>query len=163
MEQVIRTYGKFVLEAVVFALLLWLLLAGMVDEQGNQGIFHMLGAHVGEEIMIFREDVERYQQEGEQSAPIIARAHSQILQPGIYDVDAIVYATNSQGERISVTLESIRDPYGTVQMGGNLSEVTQISFIEPGIYVLRVSAKDKGNRVSTCEFRVPVNYQEVTN
>lgn len=163
MEQVIRTYGKFVLEAIVFALLIWLLVAGLVDEEGNQGVFRMLGAHIEEEAVFARGDVERYQWEGEQSAPAITYVNVQILQPGIYDVDAIINATNSQGERIPVTVESVRDPYGMVQMGGNLSEVSQLPLMVPGIYTLRVSAKDAGNRMSTCEFRVPVNYREVTN
>lgn len=157
MEQVIRIYGRFVLEAVVFALLIGLLMIGMVDGQGNQGIFRMLGAHIEEETVVPRVDIEQYQREGDVPAPTIFCANPQALQLGTYEVEAIVNATNSQGEQIPVTVESLRDPYGMVQIDGNMPEVSQVSFMMPGIYTLRVSARDERNRVSICEFRVPIN------
>ena len=157
MEQVIRTYGRFVLEAVVFGLLLWLLMAGMVDEQGHQGIFSMMGAQIQEETAFYRGDIECYRQEGEKTAPSISYVYSQVLGTGSYGLDEIVIASDSGGERIPVIVESICDPYGVVQIGGDLSEASQLSFMVPGIYTLRVSAKDAENRVTICEFRVPVN------
>lgn len=158
MEQVIRAYGKFILEAAVAAILMGILFFGMTDENGNHGMFHMMGAYIKEEQTAFaREDFDTYQKESTKSAPEITYVGMGMHYRGSCRIDSILNATDYRGQVLPIYMKSILDPNGTEQIGAYLPDVMEVQFAERGIYSLKVSAKDAWNRTSTCEIHIPVN------
>ena len=167
MEQVIRVYGRFLLEAVVFVMLLVLLSARMTDGQGNYGVFHLIGTHfdVSRE-ETGRADFDSFAAESRVSSPVITYRYPGTLFTGTYETDILVGATDAAGESIDVRIRSVTNPYGETDLCGNESggveAVRQITFPQSGIYTLRVTATDAHNRRSVCEIRIPVNRREGT-
>lgn len=162
MEQIIRQYGRFLLEAAVLAVLMWLLFAGIVDAKGNRGVLAIAGAGVEtEEEILERADVACYGRESEESAPVISYAVDGILYTGEYPVEEILSAVDGDGNPLPVRIESVSHPCGSVQI--YQVDVGSIVFDESGVYKLRAMAVDASNRRAICEFAIPVNGQEVTN
>lgn len=158
MEQVIRAYGKFLLEAAVAALLLGILFSGLTDENGNQGIFHMMGAYIREEeTATARSDFECCQNESTKSAPAITYVATGMLHRGSCRVDSILKAIDYSGQALPICIKSISNPNGIERIGEYLPAVMEVQFVERGIYSLKVSAKDAWNRTSICEIHIPVN------
>lgn len=160
MEQVIRAYGRFLLEAAVSALLLVLLFAGLKDEEGNQGVFRMIGAQLDEA----REesgglDFAGFAGESRVGKPVIAYRYTGVLYTGSYPPEMLLGAVDAAGNEREVRVRSVTDPQGNER---EPDAAGQLVFDTGGIYTLRVAAMDDENRVSTCEIRVPVNWQEVT-
>lgn len=159
MEQVIRIYGKFLLEAAVVAALILLLFAGITDGQGNRGILHMAGAVLKEEESLSeRIDMACYRDECVRSAPVITYTVEGMLCIGEYPIDGLFAARDDRGTVLSLRVRSICSPHGGKQE--YTSELEQIRFDERGIYTVCVSATDAWNRTCVCEFRIPVNSQE---
>lgn len=157
MEQISRTYGRFLLEAVVFGLLMVLLLGKITDENGNHGLFQIIGGYLQKEIRcVPGEDFQMYQIEGQKRAPIISYMHCGIRYTGWCPIGNIVQASDYTGQPISVKVQSICNPKGMEQIGLYDGEITQIQFEERGIYVLEVSATDAWNRTSTYCIRIPI-------
>ena len=46
MQEIIRVYGKFLISAIVVVLLMAILFGTITDENGNQGILKIVGAHL---------------------------------------------------------------------------------------------------------------------
>ncbi len=163
MEQVIRAYGRFLLEAMVFALLLFLLFAGMTDRDGNRGVFQMIGAYYagadGTEAETDRTEFARFVSESRVSAPVIAYRYPESLYPGSYELSALVGAVDAHGQELSVRVCCVTDPDGN-ESAENTKGLQRILFENSGIYILRVTADDACNRKSTREIRIPVNRRE---
>lgn len=158
MEQIIRTYGKFLLEAAVFAAVLLLLAAGITDGEGNRGIFRIVGAQIQEgEYVSHRGDVDCYESESKKAVPAIRYTAGGALNTGSYATDSILQAVDYSGAGLAVHISSICDPGGTEQIGSYPQNVTQIHFARRGIYTVTASATDAWNRKSVCTIRIPVN------
>lgn len=73
MEQIVRAYGKFFLEASVVMLLLGILLTGVTDDAGNRGIFHIAGAYLTAAEIEEQRPAEfgTFLEEGRKSPPVI--------------------------------------------------------------------------------------------
>ena len=54
MREVFEYYGRFLLEGIVLAALLGMIFGGMKDENGNQGLFAILGAKIKMETVDYR-------------------------------------------------------------------------------------------------------------
>lgn len=158
MEQISRVYGRFLLEAVVFGLLLILFFAGITDDKGNRGVFRVMGGYLQEETRIVPEsDFFVYQTEGQKNAPIIKFVDNGMRYVGSYMVDSILQATDYTGQLIPMKVQSICDPNGMERIGEYEREVSQIQFTERGVYVLEVSTTDAWNRMSTYRICIPIN------
>lgn len=156
MEQIIRQYGKFLLEAAVVTVLMWLLFAGLSDTQGNRGILAIAGTGLAaEETISQRVDVACYGRESEGSAPAISYVVEGILYTGEYPVEEILSAVDGAGNPIPVRIESVGHPSGNVQT--YTADTGSIAFDERGIYTLCASATDASNRKSVYRFTIPVN------
>lgn len=156
MEQIIRQYGRFLLEAAVLAALMWLLFAGLSDTQGNRGILAIAGTGfaVGETISP-RVDVACFERECEGSAPTISYVAEGILYTGEYAVEEILSAVDGAGNPIPVRIEAVSHPRGGVRT--YTADTRSIAFDERGIYTLCTSAVDAANRKIVCRFTIPVN------
>ena len=158
MEQISRTYGRFLLEAVVFGLLFVLLFWGITDEKGNRGIFRIMGEYVQEELRnIAGADLQIYQAEGQKEAPVISYVNGEMRHVGVYMVESLLQAEDYTGRLIPVKVLSICDPNGMERIGEYSNPILQIQFAERGIYVLEVSATDAWNRTCTYRVCVPIN------
>lgn len=159
MEQVIRTYGRFLLEVVVVAALVLLLFAEITDGQGNRGILRIAGAVLKEEETFpERLDVECYRDACARNAPVITYTVAGMLYTGEYPLEKIFMAKDDRGTVLSLNVRSICSPHGEEQEYS--AETEQICFDERGIYTVCVSATDAWNRTCICECRIPVNSQE---
>lgn len=157
MEQVIRTYGTFLLEAAVLTVLCWLLFRGISDDAGNHGVFAMAGTYQKEELPAARLDFTRYQSEGEKSAPVIQYVWTGMLHVGEYSLDELLRAEDYLGQALQPRLCGVLSPRGMEQTAEEMADDGRIRFDEQGIYTLKVHAIDAWNRVTECEFRIPVN------
>lgn len=160
MEQVIRAYGRFLLEASVLVLLVVLLFTGIMDDQGNRGIFSMMGKYVDEEEAFGDMDFKGYQRESQRSNPTIAYVGTETLYTGNYPLSAILRAVDDEGVELPIEVNSICDSLGIERTEECLVDASHIQFAGKGVYTLRVTAVDVRNRTSTCEIRIPVNRGE---
>lgn len=159
MELVIKAYGKFLLEAIIIALLFGMCFYGVTDGNGNRGVFRIIGAYIKEvQPPIDSVDFERYQSESEKSAPTIAYAGMGTLHTGSYEINSILEAADYRGQVLPISVKSICDADGIERIGEYLPGALQITFSGSGIYSLRVAATDAWNRTSICEFHIPVNH-----
>ena len=157
MEQVIRTYGVFLLEAVIFAALIGMLFWGITDEAGHRGVFAIAGAYQEEEAVMSGLDYTKYRSESEKSAPVIEYVWSGMLHVGEYSVDELLLAKDYRGERLAVELCNITDLSGVDRTEEAKTGDGRLRFGRAGVYRLKVRAVDAWNRTTTCEICIPVN------
>ena len=158
MEQVIKAYGKFLLEITVVAILLGMLFAGLSDAHGNRGVFRMMGAFFREqEVPAAYLDFERFRSESEIERPSIVYTAQGSLHVGSYRLDELFRAADGMGQELNVQVRSISDPHGIERIGEYLPDILEVQFAQRGIYSLRVAARDAYNRTGIYDFRIPVN------
>lgn len=157
MELIIRTYGKFLLEAIVFAGFWLLILVGVRDSKGNIGFFQMLGSYFNEEQVEYGADFSKCVEESMRSAPEIFCKEKSTLGVGIYDVSEIVGATDCEGNELMVEVLEVHNTQGVFDMQIYDADDMQIVFEAPGIYMLQVRATDCWNGTSVCRISIPVN------
>lgn len=161
MEQVIRAYGKFLLNSMVVLLLSGFLLFGIVDDEGNHGIFQIAGAQVMA-AKIEKEKPEEfriYQAEAVKKPPRISLLKSEPLCVGSHKIAEYIRAVDWSGREIPIRLCGITDAEGAEVDSCN-PETSEVCFTEPGIYVVEVSATDMENRRSVYRMKLPVSAQE---
>ena len=157
MEQIIRAYGVFLLEAAVFAALMWLLFRGITDEAGHHGIFAIAGSYQEEASDMPRLDFTKYQSESEKSSPAVQYAWSGMLHVGEYSLDELLRAEDYRGEMLTLQLQGISDSIGIDRAQEIQTEDGRLRFERAGIYMLKVQAMDAWNRITVCEICIPVN------
>lgn len=157
MELIIRTYGKFLLEALVFVGFWLLVLVGVKDSKGNIGFFQMLGSYFDEEQVAYGADFSKCVEESMRSAPEIFCKNKCALDVGTYDVSEIVGATDCEGKELVVEVKEVCNTQGTPDMQIYDADDMQIVFETPGIYMLQVCATDCWNGTSVCRISIPVN------
>lgn len=157
MELIIKTYGKFLLEAVALGLFLMLLIAGVRDEQGNVGVFHMLGAFFEEEQTISGSDFVNCVEESKRAMPQIFYKKVEPLCVGSYDVEEIFGAVDCEGNALPLQIQGVFNSQGIREPEAYLKDTTQIKFDEQGIYTVQICVMDAWNHESICKIRIPVN------
>lgn len=157
MQRIMSVYGKFLLSAVVVLALLFILFAGMTDEEGNRGVFQMAGARLDTE-------QERIQQDG---AFGVLETENGKAAPGIFlegrtgfSVGSVVLtdyikAEAYDGRNLPVQILRVENPSGQ-DITASLAASGEIIFAESGIYVVEVSSTDDGNRKTTAQIKLPV-------
>lgn len=157
MEQIVKEYGRVFLSVVVCAGLL-LLLTGMKDSRGNQGILHICGALLEKEAPVSqREDFAVFAREGEKEAPSIAYRDSGTLYVGECTLGEQLMAKDGEGNALAVQVNHISGPGGREWSGETMKEWSAFCFPVGGIYRITATAVDAGNRTTTCVISVPVN------
>ena len=156
MEQVIRTYGMFILEAAVFTGLIWLIFRGITDDAGNQGIFSIAGSG-REEISVPHLDFTCYQSESEKETPVIQYIRTGMLYVGEYSQEELLSAHDYRGQSLSLELCSVSDVRGIDRTREVCTESGGLRFESPGVYTLKVQAVDAWNRIAVCKISGPVN------
>lgn len=157
MEQIIKEYGRFILGAAVCICLL-LLFAGVKDEAGNRGIFHILGAHLDKDpAAAERDDCSVFAEEGSVQAPTIVYCGNGALYTGDCRLDTMMKAVDGAGNELVVQMKHISGPRGMEWSEAEIAGMPEFSFPMHGIYRITVAAVDAWNRSTTCVICVPVN------
>lgn len=157
MEQVIKAYGKFLLEGIVLVALL-VILTVMSDSAGNKGVF----AITGTKLEIDRIDYGQYndfkgiyQSESNKAAPAISVAGTH-LYSGVCNIPGFIKATDHTGTELLIKVSSIKDAGGT-ELIDDYNQATGEINLASGIYRVEVSARDANNRQTSCMIQIPVN------
>lgn len=159
MEQIMKTFGDNVLEAFIAICLVAMLLYGIVDAEGNQGVFKIIGANVSSESTDYREYTdfrEVYQEESKKEPPKIKYAAS-CLQVGSVKLSDYINASDYKGNAIPIKIESIKSADETELLNTYNPITAEIIFERPGIYTVTASVVDENNRMVRCTIRIPVN------
>lgn len=155
MKQIVNAYGKMFLVAIVtvavFALILW----NVEDDQGNKGIFAIIGAQLpaGEERSGDEYDV--YSVEAAKDAPTIMFWLPEKFSVGTYELNTFIGAYDCDGNTIDYVLSGVTSPNGTEWT--ETESMTEINFMTAGVYEIEVTATDSNNRTSIRKILVPVN------
>lgn len=157
MEQVTRSYGRFLLDAMAVLLLIGALFFGATDAEGNRGLPAIIGARVPEEEPAGSSDFEEFAIESRKAFPTFSFSGGGALVGGEYGVSDIVTARDYRGQALPVSVRSIIDPTGAEQIGAYVGEVSRVQFAIRGIYTLKVAATDAWNRTEVATVKVPVN------
>lgn len=159
MEQIVKTYGKMLLESVAVVLLIFFLFSSIQDEEGNKGIFKIVGAQLGTESTDYNTytDFDTYMVESEKVYPEITFAAGSTIYRGTFSVSSYIKAVDYAGNEISLKVRSIINPRGNELIHTFNADTMEISFPMPGIYIMEVSATDREARKTVCTIRIPVN------
>lgn len=158
MEQIVRIYGKFLLNAMVVVLLIGMILTGFMDDAGNRGIFHMIGAYLAaaEIEEAIPEDFKVYQQEGLKEPPVIFLEKMGTLHTGVHVMSEYVKAVDYNQRELSIQLLGCYDSEERELEFCNM-ETSEVYFENSGIYTIEVGAADAENRRSICCIKLAVN------
>ena len=157
MEQIIKTYGRFLLEAVCLGLLLGLWMTGIRDEQGNVGVFPMIGASMAKNKLVSDSDFASCVEESGRELPQIFYKKAEPVQQGTYDMGELFGATDCEGKGLAVRIETIHNPKGIEALNLYQENTGQICFLESGVYTVELWTNDAWNQTRTCMIQIPVN------
>ena len=156
MEQILHTYGKALLAILITGILFVWIFRGIEDDNGNQGIFRIVGART-ETGTVNPKDYEEFDHfltEGSYEKPTISYAAVGSLNTGQLDLRDYIRAVDYTGNDLPIKVVSCKNPSDLLLEP--CGEESQYLFAEPGIYTAEVSAIDAGRRKTTCRIRIPV-------
>lgn len=158
MEQVIRTYGTYLLEAAVLLSVVSVLFWGITDGNGNKGALHIAGSRLtlGEPQEGTGEDFAVYAAESGGMRPLISYIGTEPLCTGKHALAEYIRAEDQNGTKLPFQILGI-EVQGEEMLENYDRESTELDFLYPGIYTFRVLAVDESNRRSECFIRIPVN------
>lgn len=158
MEQIIKVYGKLLLEGMVLIALLTILFVEIKDEEGNKGVTRIVGAKLEVENVnynLYTDFKTTYQNESNKKAPEIFFDGTH-LYSGVCIIPNYIKAMDFSGTELEIKVSSIKDAAGTELIGDYDHDTGEISFV-PGIYTVEVSAKDVNNKLTRCMIQIPVS------
>lgn len=160
MEHIVKTYGRFFL-AFVTALLLWAFVySGIKDDDGNVGIFHMMGAAVSGYLADSRpgSDFAVYEEESKKDFPTVFYIASGNLVTGTeISLTDLFQAQDGEGQAVTFYVLSVAEEYGAEDAVELSEDGTTVTFFDSGIYVFEIKTQDEQNRETVKKIRVPVN------
>lgn len=173
MQEVLKQYGRVFLSGITLAMVLYLIFAGITDEENHHGIRAILGARIETEGINYQgySDFDAYHAETEKAAPQIVYQDNGYLTVGTVDflanINATDYAGNvllNAGDMVDETEKSrgyikivkVEDLYQNDLSSCINRNTGEISFLQRGIYRITMCAQDKVYRRSTVIIQVPV-------
>lgn len=159
MEQVLKEYGKLLLEMLAMGLLVTLLFSTVRDDAGNQGIFEIVGANLqtGDRDYDGYADYDRYIEESKKEAPVIVYDDAVTMIVGVNKVTDYIRAFDFAGKELPIKVCSIKNPYDVDLIDTYDPDTAEIEFSQPGIYIMELSVVDGVNKKSVRQIRIPVN------
>lgn len=151
MKQVLKLYGMFVLEGIA--------LIGMVIFWQEQGIFEKIGKRLTVEKAEYSSYADFrgvYQEESKKEKPRIEYVNGSI-NAGIHLLSELIEAYDYADRKLEIKVHSITNPKNEERLDYYDAETTKMNFDLAGIYTIKVSTVDDGNRVSIGTVRIPVN------
>lgn len=155
MEQIIKNYGGFLLDAMVLAVLMTLLFTQVTDAEGNRGIFRIIGAGIETDGIDYAAytDIDAYMTESSKSAPVISFDGRSIIRVGNIDLADHIKAMDCTGAELKIRVLAVTDCTGAELPCND----TDTNFPRAGIYEVKVTAVDAWNKRTTSEIRIAVN------
>lgn len=157
MEQIIRTFGRFILDAVALMAVFALIFTNMTDEEGNRGIINILGAHMQTPSIeyVSYTDFDKYSQEAAKSSPRI-ECNALQMTVGTNQVGDFLTATSSSGASLEVEVMDITDIAGNSYMANYDESSNTVTLSAQGVYTFRVCSVDEINQRSIVDINIPV-------
>lgn len=149
MHEVVKIYGKTILQAAVLVGMLWLVFKGIIDENGNKGIVEIISGQM-EQQTEKPVDFETYCEESKKLPPYFTTVITGYLIPGIYQTTDVIKAWDYAGNELQVHLMKVVSPDGAILEN-------ELDFQMPGVYQINVMAADHDNRVRYAKVSLPVN------
>lgn len=158
MKIIVKHFGAGLLAAAVGAMLVFLLLRGIRDNEGNVGILNMVGARMDTAGIDYHayHDFDGYKTEAEKTGPVINQAFPVFAVGSTVKVSDYVTAIDYAGNRLAVHITRITAPDGTAVTAG-LPGDTDIILDQTGNYAVSLYAVDDGNRKTICSMQILVN------
>lgn len=158
MVQVIRQYGKALLEGMILVILLMLLLVGIRDDAGNQGVPHIVGARLPTGGINYESysDFDACHTESGKQKPTVEYIGGN-LTAGVIKLSDHIHATDYAGRDLQIKIMEIRSPDGSDITGAYSPDTAEISLDVPGIYSVKLRAIDDGGRKTVCTMNIVVN------
>lgn len=159
MQEIIRAYGKFLFSAVTVALLLSLLFGTITDENGNRGIFNIVGAYldIGAQEKWSYQEFLTLQTENVKPAPEIYFDGSGGFETGSILLTQYLTAVDYLGNPLAVKVLRVQNPSGQDIIENYQADSGWLSLPVEGIYTIEVSATDSCNKRTVTQVRIPVN------
>lgn len=157
MEQIIRTYGRFILDAVALFIIFTLIFVNMTDGEGNKGVINILGAHMQTPSVEYESytDFDLYAQEAAKPSPQI-ESNAMRMNVGMNQVGDYITATSSSGTPLEVKVLDITDMTGNSQMANYDESSHTVTLPAQGIYTFRVYTIDEVNQRTIVDINIPV-------
>lgn len=155
MEQVIKNYGGFLLDALVLVVLMALLLTQVTDAEGNKGVFCIIGAGMETDEIDYAAytDIDTYVTESSRQAPVISFDGNSVIHVGNTCLTDHIKAADHTGTELQIKVLAVMDYTGAELVCNN----AVADFPRAGIYTVKVTAVDAWNRRTTSEIRLAVN------
>ncbi len=156
MQEIIRNYGHFMLEATVVILLFLFLLVNVTDEQGNRGVFEIAGARIETDTPDYTSyrDFSSYETESGRKGPEISYHGGNGLRVGTVKISDYVKASDEAGAEVPIQVIRVTDREGKLIP---VQEDTSVQLVKAGIYTVQVSAVDGYNKKTESRILIPVN------
>lgn len=149
MHEVIKVYGKTILQAIILVGVMWLVFRGVTDENGNKGIVEIVSGHMDQQ-MENSADFETFYEESQKAPPHFETAITGYLKIGTYQMTDIIKAWDYAENELQIQLMKVISPDGTVLEN-------KLDFQMPGVYEVSVMTEDHDNRVRYAVVNIPVN------
>ena len=149
MHEVIKVYGKTILQAIILVGVMWLVFRGVTDENGNKGIVEIVSGHMDRQTEN-PADFETFYEESQKAPPHFETAITGYLKIGTYQMTDIIKAWDYAENELQIQLMKVISPDGTVQEN-------KLDFQMPGVYEVSVMTEDHDNRVRYAVVNIPVN------
>lgn len=157
MELIIRSYGKFLLEAVAFVAFWMLALGNIRGQVGEDMMSHIWGVCASGDQQEYGADFEQCIAESERQSPQILYRYEGVLRAGSYSVRNLFEAIDCVGDELLVEVHGVWKADGTAVAQGMYADEGKIFFQENGIYRVQLYAVDRWNNETVCDAYMPVN------
>ena len=160
MNQVISTYGKFLLEGIILVAVFVLVFTGIRDDAGNQGVFAIVGSQIetgNTDYESYNDFRGTYQTESGHAAPEIIYVTEGVLRIGTVKLSEHIKAADYEGNELPIKVTGILSPLGTELISSYDPAKEEINLAAAGLYTITVRVLDRGNRESIRIFKIPVN------
>ena len=155
MKQVLKSYGLFLLEAMALICMVLLCL--------EQKYLQEIGMYMPEERWMYEtytDFKETYYEESKKSAPRIVCIEESI-ETGNYLISELIEVYDYADRRLPIKIHSISNPRKEEIVSNYNGNTLVMAFDMAGVYTIKVSAVDDGNRRSNYTIRIPVNNRKV--
>ena len=156
MKIILEQYGKMLLDALVFGLLLVFILTEVEDAHGNKGAFRIIGAQLHEETNAYGDyiDFDVYETDSYKIAPVITYEGGAGISIGECQLTALIKAVGADGTEIPIKVYEVKDQNGRELL---IDDDAKVYFDAAGIYIVKVKAVDSIKRETACTIKIPVN------
>lgn len=156
MEQIIKIYGKTLLEASLLILLVTILFTQVTDAKGNRGILPIIGANIVGVDNNYREytDFDALEVDAIKTKPVITYTVGNDVRVGDFLPLDYIHAIGSTGALLPIKVIQITNQDGLAIV---FEEESQVVFDKAGIYTVTVRVIDEIKKETVCEIQIPVN------